>query len=216
MKYEIETKNRYRSESEAASYKDGYTKGYSLKVLINRFIAYCEQRAIMRAASFCGPVNKVIDVPCGTGKMTRLLSERYEQYVGIDMSYEMMQQIHGAIEGPFIQADGTEIPLADSSVDLVVSLRLIHRLPTDVKYAFFKELSRVSGKYIIFSFSDSALMHRILLRMKMLVGLTPEKVIIEPIDEYHALLESRGFRLKKKVFVLPMISNQTIYLYSAV
>ena len=49
----------------------------------------------------------------------------------------------------------------------------------------------------------------------MLIGLVPEKVIAEAIEDYHALLESRGFRLEKKIFVLPMVSNQVIHLYSA-
>ena len=215
MKYEDETKNRYRSEIEAVSYKDGYTNGYSLRVLKNKFIAFCEQRAVMKAAGYCDSINKVIDIPCGTGKMTNLLSEKYELYVGVDMSYEMMQQIHNVKGLTFIQGDATAIPFADKSTDLVVSLRLIHRLPSEVKYEFFKELSRVSSKYIIFSFSDSSFAHRVLLRIKILIGLVPEKVIAESIDDYHSLLESRGFRLEKKIFVLPMVSNQVIYLYSA-
>ena len=33
MKYELETKNRYRSETVAESYKVGYTKGYSFRIL---------------------------------------------------------------------------------------------------------------------------------------------------------------------------------------
>ena len=38
MKYELETKNRYRSETVAESYKEGYTKGYSLRILKNKLI----------------------------------------------------------------------------------------------------------------------------------------------------------------------------------
>jgi ubiquinone/menaquinone biosynthesis C-methylase UbiE len=215
MKYEDETKNRYRSEIEAVSYKDGYTKGFSPRVFKNKFIAFCEQRAVMKAASYCDSIKKVIDIPCGTGKMTNLLSEKYELYVGVDMSYEMIQQIHDVKGLTFIQGDGTAIPFADKSTDLVVSLRLIHRLPSEVKYQFITELSRISSKYIIFSFSSSSFAHRVLLKIKMLAGLVPEKVIAEPIDDYHAFLESRGFRLEKKIFVLPMVSNQEIFLYSA-
>ena len=214
MKYEDETKNRYRSEIEAVSYKDGYTNGYSLRVLKNKFIAFCEQRAVMKAAGYCDAIHKVIDIPCGTGKMTNLLSEKYELYVGVDMSYEMMQQIHDVKGLTFIQGDATAIPFADKSTDLVVSLRLMHRLPSEIKYKFINELSRISSKYIIFSFSDNILAHRILLKIKILLGLVPEKVIADSIEDYHSLLESRGFSLEKKIFVLPMVSNQIIYLYS--
>ena len=68
----------------------------------------------------------------------------------MDMSYQMMQQIKEKEKLTFGQADGTAIPFFDNAVDLIISLRLIHRLPADIKNKFFTELARVSNKYIIF------------------------------------------------------------------
>ena len=213
MKYELETKNRYRSETIAESYKDGYTKGYSLRILKNKLIAYCEKRAILKATTYCTDVVKIIDIPCGTGKMTRLLSDKYELYIGMDMSYEMMQQIKDKEKLTFIQADGTAIPFIDNAVDLIVTLRLIHRLPAEIKHKFFTELARVSNKYIIFSFSGNSLLLRILLRIKIALGMVPEKMVVESLDHYHDILETNGFYFKKKIYVFPFVSNQVIYLY---
>jgi len=214
MKYEIETRNRYRSASEAESYKDGYTKGFSLRVMKNRLIAYFEQKAIMKATALCNGVEKIMDIPCGTGKMTKLLSDKYKTYLGADMSYEMIQEIESTKNLTFIQADGTAIPLLDNSLDAIVSLRLIHRLPAEVKFKFFNELSRISSEYLIFSFSDDSLSHRVLLRIKMILGIVPEKVVMESFKPYNELLMNNGFILKKKINVLPLISNQVIYLYA--
>jgi ubiquinone/menaquinone biosynthesis C-methylase UbiE len=214
MKYEDETKNRYRSEIEAVLYNDGYTNGYSLRILKNKLIAYYEQKAIMKATTFCSDIDKLIDIPCGTGKMTELLSKKYRLYIGVDMSYEMMQQINSYEKLAFIQADGSSMPFIADAVDLIVSLRLIHRLPAEKKHQFFTELSRVSSKSIIFSFSDDSLLHRVLLRVKMTLGMVPEKVVMEPFEPYHELLMKHGFIFKNKISVLPLISNQVVYLYA--
>ena len=213
MKYELETKNRYRSETVAESYKAGYTKGYSLRILKNKLIAYCEKKAILKATTYCTDVVKIIDIPCGTGKMTRQLSDKYELYIGMDMSYQMMQQIKDKEKLTFGQADGTAIPFVDNAVDLIISLRLIHRLPADIKYKFFTELARVSNKYIIFSFSGNSLLLKILLRIKIALGMVPEKIIVDSLDHYHEILETKSFYFKKKIYVFPFVSNQIIYLY---
>lgn len=214
MKYDVETKNRYRSETVADSYKEGYTKGCSLRILKNKFIAYCEKRAIMKATTYCHDVVKLIDIPCGTGKMTSLLSDKYDVYIGMDMSYEMMQQIKDKEKLTFVQADGTAFPFIDNAVDLIVTLRLIHRLPADIKHKFFTELARVSKNYIIFSFSDNSLLLRILLRIKIALGMVPEKIVVESLDHYHNILVTNGFYFKKKIYVFPFVSNQMIYLYT--
>ena len=213
MNYINETKNRYRNSSVASAYKDGYEGGISLRTLRNKIVVHAEKYAIVKALSYCKGIRSILDIPCGTGKLTEILRERSMLYVAADVSLEMIQQIHCEGPLPLIQSDGMVLPFRDKSFDAVVSLRLIHRLPSEIKTLFIRELMRVSGKYIIFSFPKYSLSRETLRRIKSSIGIVPDKMIMESIKGYSAMLNQNGFELVKELSVLTLVSNQYIYLY---
>jgi len=69
----------------------------------------------------------VIDLGCGTGFFTDVLSGRYQQVIGLDISTNMLsfakssrnKSIH------WIEADAYKLPFADKSIDLVYSNLMI-------------------------------------------------------------------------------------------
>ncbi|MBN7820679.1 methyltransferase domain-containing protein [Bowmanella yangjiangensis] len=85
----------------------------------------------------------VLDIGCGTGRITQLLARRCEQVIGMDLAEGMARfaaQAH-ANSAHFVVADAEQLPLADNSLDGVFSsMALQWCLPlTQV----FKELARV-------------------------------------------------------------------------
>ena len=213
MNYISETRDRYRDKKTAFTYQSGYDKGLNIKRMRNRLIAYFEKKAILRALSRCEGIKNILDMPCGTGKLSEILSERYETYVGVDISKEMMDEIK--LERPInlVQADGTSMPFENNFFDASVSLRLIHRLPAQIKLDVLNELCRVSNNYVIFSFTKNSLYNRLLVGTKNLLRIGPEKIVMDAMKEYEGLLNVNGYRMVDSFSVLPSISNQHIFLF---
>lgn len=69
----------------------------------------------------------VLDLGCGTGFFTNILSGRYEQILGLDISTKMLKfASEKRVKSiAWVEADAYKLPLANSSVDLVYSNLMI-------------------------------------------------------------------------------------------
>lgn len=87
---------------------------------------------------------RVLDIASGSGYGTHLLSETAAHVVGVDASAEAVAyatEVYGTTNNEFVTGDATAIPLADSSVDVVVSFETIEHIE-DYR-AFMAEIDRV-------------------------------------------------------------------------
>jgi demethylmenaquinone methyltransferase/2-methoxy-6-polyprenyl-1,4-benzoquinol methylase len=106
------------------------------------------------------PVARLLDVPCGSGRLTRDLSARAALYVGADISPSMLGAARPACDeaGPratLALADGLALPFASHSFDVVVACRWLHHLhDEDSLRQAIAELVRVSRGMVIASFWD--------------------------------------------------------------
>jgi SAM-dependent methyltransferase len=116
--------------------------------LIERCLAAYAQR----------PLSRVLDVPCGAGRLRPWLARSAKRYVGADVSEDMLSATADRSDGDaFVRADLASLPFRDDSFDAVVSCRLMHHLHTrDERLAVARELLRVSRSLVIASFWDSA------------------------------------------------------------
>jgi hypothetical protein len=96
----------------------------------------------------------VLDVPAGTGKLQPMLTARFARYLAMDVSHAMMVHVPGT--SPRVQADATKLPLQSGSVDYVVVLRLLHRVPRDVIEAVVGEALRVARYGAVVSYAGAA------------------------------------------------------------
>jgi SAM-dependent methyltransferase len=70
---------------------------------------------------------RVADIGAGTGKLTRQLRERGLDVIAVEPSAGMREQLRRAAPGtPVLAGTGEQIPLADSSVDLVMVAQAWH------------------------------------------------------------------------------------------
>ena len=73
----------------------------------------------------------VLDIGSGSGAMSRDLARPGRVVIGLDLSADELRQAASRGPGPWVRADARRLPLADASVDAVVStlgLAVIHPL----------------------------------------------------------------------------------------
>lgn len=91
----------------------------------------------------------VLDIGCGTGRLSRALSEHVAKVTGIDISETMLQKAkqdnadRANIE--FLQTDGTNFAqVATNSIDFIFSLIVFQHIPSQIVVeGYFSEMNRV-------------------------------------------------------------------------
>lgn len=101
---------------------------------------YAERRALVRRTVGEWPAGRAIDVGCGMGGNTAVLRELGWQAVGVE--YTTVGCAIAASRGiPVLRGDGRSLPVADASVDLVMSTDAWEHIDDDVAVA--RETARV-------------------------------------------------------------------------
>ncbi len=90
----------------------------------------------------------VLDVGCGVGRLLKALTPRVTATIGIDVSPEMVQRARENLAGfpvTLHEGDGTSLrPVADASVDGVVSLVVFQHIPDPaITLGYLREIGRV-------------------------------------------------------------------------
>lgn len=98
-------------------------------------------------------INDIIDVGCGNGIITNVLSKKYD-VTGVDSSEKALK----FIEGKSVQSQINSISLPDKCADLVLCSEVLEHLPSEVLYKGVEELIRISKKYILISVPNQELL----------------------------------------------------------
>lgn len=114
------------------------------------YFAYLD-RALFRQMG-PGSLGTTVEVCCGRGEALRLLGDRIERGIGVDVSLNMLE--FGARQLPagrhhLIQGDATMLPLRDNIADTVITLGGIHHV--NDRHKMFAEVFRIlkpGGRFI--------------------------------------------------------------------
>jgi SAM-dependent methyltransferase len=221
LDYDIDTRRRYQEPQDAARY-DGYLRGAGLRSLRSRLVAWHEQRLVRKALrripamSGGGRLGRLADIPCGTGKLAGVLSELRAPVVGGDISPAMIaiarQHAAGRLHR-FVRHDIVACPFRNGAFRCVISLRLMHRVPSDVRAAMLAEIARTSDGYAIVSYGViNALQHaRDRIRALFVSPLPYRRLAVEPA-ELTEELQHAGFDIQARFSVLWGLSREVIVL----
>jgi SAM-dependent methyltransferase len=89
---------------------------------------------------------RVADVACGEGYGSALLATSAASVVGVDLDAAAIAHATATYARPsvrFVMASATALPLADGSVDAVVSFETIEHIPADAQAAMLAEFARI-------------------------------------------------------------------------
>ncbi len=131
---------------------------------LGRLKNWQDQRLVWRAVQHAGHIHRVLDVPCGTGRLVRSLVRHIPYLVGADVSRDMINfsRQHPNVNGPsvghleYVQCDARYLPFHSNSFDLVVSGRFLHHLyhlPQAERVQVMQEFARVSRRWVLGDFN---------------------------------------------------------------
>ncbi|MEI6260927.1 MAG: class I SAM-dependent methyltransferase [Deltaproteobacteria bacterium] len=121
--------------------------------LFGRLIHIIDMRALDAATTNLPKGSLILDVPCGTGRLTTHLANNGFRVAGVDISKEMIQiakrkDYSGNLE-EFMNSPAENLPYPDKHFDHVTSGRFLAHLPPESRVAVLKEFARVSKGEII-------------------------------------------------------------------
>lgn len=104
------------------------------------------------------PTDTVVDIGCGTGKLSLILASIVRKVIAVDISNKMLEKARKEAEKndiyniEFRKANCMNLPMRESSINIVVSNLVLHHLTDEEKTIALKEFYRIlkpKGKIII-------------------------------------------------------------------
>jgi SAM-dependent methyltransferase len=143
--------------------KIGYQDKAAAEIYLERRFGHSRGRlqneqtkiALERALNSISGAKIIMDMPCGSGRLTQFFYDRGFIYFGADISMEMMnvlarEQKARDIIPPLVRCDGEALPFKDNVFDCVVCVRFLnHSIPKSVRNNALREMKRVSRKWLI-------------------------------------------------------------------
>ena len=129
---------------------------------LGRFVNCREKRMVLDMLKKLSLARgRILDLPCGTGRVSQLLGERSFRVVGADISPNMIRKAQGKIEDgvELVVCDAERLPFKDGAFNCVVSLRFMGHIPPEVRTKILKEMRKVTSNWIIvFYYNPNSLM----------------------------------------------------------
>lgn len=151
-----------------------------------------------------GPVNQVLDCPCGSGRMVDLLLPR--NVTCADVNVNRIKDIEKNFGDEVIiakECDVFDLPFEDNSFDLVLNCLLIQHIEKANLHSLLSELRRVTNRWLLVTYpSKQALANFVHKR---------EKTLLRE-EEFEELIATTGLKERARHRVLPYITNCHIVL----
>lgn len=160
---------------------------------------------------------RVLDLPCGTGRLLPFLRERGHRVLQGDGAFAMLQQaVERDLRGDLLlQANALQIPFADGSIDGVVMFRFLHHLPPEAAKAAIAEACRVASRFVVFSFFHPCSMHHLQRRTRQLLG-TPATRFAMTRKTIEKIARQHGFVRHRSTAQLPFARDLWLASFTAV
>ncbi len=159
-----------------------------------------ERRVLAAAVAATSPPHRrVLDLPCGAGRLTRELARHgAEIWVG-DWSLEQLRlcRLRAAAFAPrAVRADCFRLPFATECFDLVFSARLSHHIADDAdRQRYLGELFRVSRRWVIATVFDAHSLKNRLRELSRRLGSRKRRKFTMSLESLEAVAEANRYAL---------------------
>ena len=133
--------------------------------------------------------HRIIDIGCGFGRLADCYLDRFEQVVMLDGAITLLRQARDTFKDRafYIAADANHLPLATSSFDCAVMIRVLHHL-SDTQLTF-SELKRILGEGGVFLFNYSNKLSARQLFRRLLRWNVENPFVLEPMMSGQMLMQ---------------------------
>ena len=180
---------------------------------MGRFINWREKSAAVNLLKMLSinDTSRILDLPCGTGRLSRLLYENGHNVVAADISLSMINVARGKTgmdsKVEFVVCDAEKLPFSDGVFDCVVSLRFMGFLPPQIRLKVLGEMSRVTTNWLILFHHNPSSLKGIFRRIKdRLRGKVQEWYTIKPSD-LEGELKAAGLSLARTKPILGKLAE---------
>lgn len=158
-------------------YYDGRARSYHDLDAYGTLLAFTRAQGLrdhLRLVEEVEP-SSILDVGCGTGRFLLEFAKRYDRVLGLDLSSRMLTILRDrlrdlGLRSILIRADSENLPLRDSSIDLVHSAGLTAVFRSE---RMIEEMIRVARRCVIVSFPARESLNGLFVSAMMRLGWNP-------------------------------------------
>jgi ubiquinone/menaquinone biosynthesis C-methylase UbiE len=166
-----------------------------------------EIRLIDKAFAHVPKTHRVLDVPCGGGRVTVHLQKQGYRMSAADLSENMIEIARSAVGDATVEKQDVErLTYPDRHFDTVVSFRLFHHFPNpEIRQRVVNELCRVAKSNVVLSYFSPVSWTSMKRKFRAARGGRKSDKHATPLSEVTGYFERAGFKLVKDYAQLPVI-----------
>ena len=203
-------KKAYQDKITVESYNSKRFKSFKGKIT-----NWLELRLIDKALRYLqvSPPAQILDVPCGTGRLTFHLIEKGYNVTAVDISSEMVSYMNkmamtGGLSVDAEVGDAECLSFQDGSFDGSICLRLLGHTPPENRLKIIQELNRVCSDFLILAYYNKKSLKNILRKYRR----KRKNIPWYPVDIFQIDWEIKKLGFKRyRVFYLAYGISETMF-----
>jgi ubiquinone/menaquinone biosynthesis C-methylase UbiE len=178
-----------------------------------------EMRLVDRAFALVPKDSRVLDVPCGGGRVTVHLAKKGYHVSSGDLSEAMLKIAREAVAKAGLKCDVQrqdieKLGFPDRAFDAIISFRLFHHFPNkEIRQRAVSELCRVAGRWVALSYFSPASVTSVKRKIRAAMGGRKSEKHPTSLAEVTSYFEKCGFRLVKDFAQMPLLHTLHLALF---
>lgn len=193
--------DNYNSEKGARNYTKKFESKWTERV--GNWHEHRVARKLIAEIASKTNINTALDLPCGYGRLMPILRKYIPRVFEADWSFPLLkiarenQRKNPSLKeaDAYIRANALNMPFADQSFDLVLSIRLCHHIREyPERLTYVHELLRISRQWVVFTYFDYYSIKNILREIrKVLFGIRSKWTLKE--SDINQIAQEMGFEI---------------------
>ena len=170
-----------------------------------------EMKLVDRAFSLIPKTHRVLDLPCGGGRVTVHLGLQGYKMSSADLSDAMLaitreNVAKNGLKGAVEKQDIEKLSYADQHFDSLISFRLFHHFPNpEIRQRAVSELCRIAKHFVAISYFSPASITLLKRNLRAALGKGKSDKHHTPLSEVKRYFARAGFRFVKDFARTPLI-----------
>jgi len=170
-----------------------------------------EMRLVDRAFALIPKSHRVLDLPCGGGRVTLHLAQQGYEVSSADLSEAMLaiareNVARYGLKCPVERQDIEKLTYPNQRFDTVISFRLFHHFPNpEIRQRAVTELCRVARQFVALSYFSPASVTSVKRRLRVAMGGRKSDKHPTSLSEVQSYFAKAGFHFVKDFAQMPLI-----------